>query len=220
MTAENNGKKVALWMMVVAFVALTVSSGYADTFVIDNCKVCPDGTVALSWVGATKDITVEYSTDMKNWIPLPTTKNQWPIKASFWVGTLSNPGTKGFFRVSAGDELFTPAVPFKIITLDMIGIHDSASDNYNSDCLACHSERLKEVSLDHTIPAFHAVHTGVRVPYFGRDNERCLKCHVPGPDFLTYSAGGLRRQVDHIAVGCTFCHGPQSSQPFYEATGQ
>jgi mono/diheme cytochrome c family protein len=96
-------------------------------------------------------------------------------------------------------------IPSKTIGLGLISVHDSESDLYDGNCVGCHGERTNEVALDGVTPAAHATMLGL----FGEENDRCLRCHGAGPDFLTASAGGLREPVDMEGVGCVACHGAQ-----------
>jgi mono/diheme cytochrome c family protein len=99
----------------------------------------------------------------------------------------------------------TPALPAKTIGYELIAIHDPDSGSYNGDCIGCHTDRTNEVALDDVTSAAHARMLGL----FGEGNDRCIRCHGSGPNFLTASAGGLREQVDMANVACAACHGAQ-----------
>lgn len=93
-------------------------------------------------------------------------------------------------------------VPAKQITLEVIGIHDEASENYNGNCTGCHADRLYEVALDGVTPTAHSQ----MLRTLGGTDWLCIACH-PRLDFLTESAANLREQVDIEETGCTSCHG-------------
>lgn len=113
---------------------------------------------------------------------------------------------------AGGDGEGEPALPGKTISFDLIGVHDPASDSYNANCIGCHGDRLDEVALDGVTPAAHATMAGL----FGGGNDRCIACHSEsGPNFLTSSSGGIRKQAGLEAVGCAGCHGPDAAQAFY-----
>jgi hypothetical protein len=99
--------------------------------------------------------------------------------------------------------------PSDSISLSLIGTHTPGSDDYDDDCIGCHGNRLNEVALDGKTPTAHATMKAA----FGTGNARCLACHSGGTDFLSYSALGLRRQVD--VVSCLICHGVGDDPVFY-----
>ena len=136
--------------------------------------------------------------DPASWEPVPG--QEWPIDAGEWVGTLPAGKKMGFLRVSAGS--LSAVIPLKYVQLDLIGIHDFGSANYNGNCISCHGDRTKEVALDGQTPTAHST----MLPLFGEGNDRCLHCHAPGPDFLTYSTGGLRTQINMAETDCFSCH--------------
>ena len=98
-----------------------------------------------------------------------------------------------------------PALPAKTIGYELIAIHDPNSDGYNGNCVGCHTDRTNEVALDGVTAAAHSTMLGL----FGEGNDRCVRCHGSGPNFLTASAGGLREQVDMADAACAACHGAQ-----------
>ena len=98
------------------------------------------------------------------------------------------------------------SIPAKYIDLELIGIHDEASENYNGDCLGCHADRLNEVALDGVTPTAHSR----MLRQFGGAAWLCVACHSR-LDFLTQSASNLREQVDMEETGCTSCHGQNAA---------
>jgi hypothetical protein len=110
-----------------------------------------------------------------------------------------------------------PALPAKRIGLDLIAVHDPSSSLYNGDCTGCHGERTNEVALDGTTPS---AHSRMLFIHQGEGNGRCRACHKQPPDFLNYSAGGLREQVNVEEKvtekdSCTSCHADQGQKPLY-----
>ena len=103
------------------------------------------------------------------------------------------------------------ALPAKNIEFSLICIHDPASDGYNDDCISCHGDRTDEMALDGATPSAHAT----MMSQFGEGNDRCIRCHESGPDFLTASGGGLRAQVDIVGANCVVCHSAQATLAFY-----
>ena len=104
----------------------------------------------------------------------------------------------------------TATIPAKEIELNLIGIHDSDSASFNGNCVGCHGDRTDEVALDGVTPTAHAK----MLTLFGSENDRCVSCHDPGPDFFAYSAAALREQVD--ITSCSSCHGAGQSIEFYD----
>jgi len=188
----------------------------AQVLRITKCDVRPNGTVTLEWQGAVQDVVVEYSTNvvLSNWIPVPATGNHWPINGTNWTGLVplnAAPIAGCFFRVRTTGGQASPPMALQTISFDLIGIHDPGSRNYNANCIGCHGDRTKEVALDGRTPAAHSImlelfDEGIRPAQRVFGNERCLECHRGGPDFLTQSAGGLRKQVDYKKARCIECH--------------
>lgn len=115
----------------------------------------------------------------------------------------------------------TPSVPaelpVKSIDFDLIGVHDPTSGQYDANCIGCHGDRSNEVALDGVTPAAHSV---MQFGFLGQGNERCMACHSNPPDFLSYSAGGLRELVNverDLATesSCTSCHSGGGNLTFY-----
>ncbi len=109
------------------------------------------------------------------------------------------------------------ALPAKTIGLELIGIHDPRSKNYNADCIGCHGDRTNEVALDGVTPAAHST---MLFKSWATGNARCLRCHRDAVDFLSYSAGGLREPVNiernvGLIGSCTSCHSGDWALGFY-----
>jgi hypothetical protein len=109
-----------------------------------------------------------------------------------------------------GEEVVTvpPPAPAKSIGFEVIAVHDPASGRYDANCIGCHGERTNEVALDGVTPAAHST---MQFGFLGTGNERCVSCHKSAPDFLSYSAGGLRELVNverdlALESSCTSCH--------------
>ncbi len=122
------------------------------------------------------------------------------------------------FQIGYNGRGILPAIPPKYITLDVIGIHDLESENYDGDCIGCHGQRKNETALDRTTPASHAQMIAAlgEESYFG--NDLCVYCHQFGTDFLSWSAGGLRKQIGIWEAECALCHlegGSPGSPRFY-----
>ncbi len=101
--------------------------------------------------------------------------------------------------------------PAQHIGLDLVGIHDPDSSQYNADCIGCHGDRTNEVALDGVTPAAHSTMVGpiafADTPVlvsFGEGNARCIACHSNRVDFLSFSAGKLREPVN--TEYCGHCH--------------
>ena len=177
------------------------------TFVLNN-----DGTAALQWQGANTNIVVQFTADVAVplWQPLPGVA--WPITGSNWSGVIPMSPGKGFLRVVTTGGVGTAPIPLKTISLTLIGWHDVQSAQYKQNCIACHGTRTQELALDGTTPTAHSTMLG----QFGTGNARCISCHSVGPDFLTRSAGALRKQLDYEVSACTDCHDKGSALPFYD----
>ena len=105
------------------------------------------------------------------------------------------------FQTDFTGQRVRASIPAKHIDLELIGIHDEASENYNGDCLGCHADRLNEVALDGVTPTAHSQ----MLRTLGGADWLCVACHSR-LDFLTQSASNLREQVDMEETGCTSCH--------------
>jgi hypothetical protein len=168
---------------------------------ITTFKVEKSGKTEIAWTGATNRVVVEVSRSVgqPEWQAIPGT--DWPIEGSKWVGVVPAQWRDAFVRVVTYSAGGAP-LPSKVLSFDVIGIHDSGSTQYNSNCVGCHGNRLTEKSIDGKLPAAHAIMRD----FFGDRPDSCVRCHVPGPDFLTQSAGGLRKQADYERASCYFCH--------------
>lgn len=110
-------------------------------------------------------------------------------------------------------------IPAQYLTMDTIGIHDSGSLFYDGDCIGCHGPRVDEVALDGVTRVAHSKMIMFLTDGAFPTNEACIYCHQVDIDFLTMSAGGLRKQVDIWGAECALCHivgGPPDTPRFYE----
>jgi len=200
--------------------ALPSQAQLASPFKITNLVLNKDGGAVLQWQGADTNIVVQFTADVGApvWQPLPGV--EWPISGTSWSGVIPmSPGT-GFLRVVTTGGVGTTPVPLKTISLELIRWHDLQSDNpssYLGDCVACHGTRTQERALDGTTPSVHSI----MLNFFGQGNDRCKKCHYSGqnssgPDFLTHSAGSLRKQVNYETSRCTVCHAKDGIEPLYD----
>lgn len=128
------------------------------------------------------------------------------------------PGGEGEEPPGGGQGVKVPAaLPAKSIGFELIAIHDPASGQYNGNCVGCHGARVNEVALDGVTPA---AHSRMQFGFLGQGNERCVACHRNPPDFLSYSAGGLREPVNlerelRAESSCTSCHSGDGDLAFY-----
>lgn len=200
--------------LIGAAVAAPVSPPQITAF-----KLEPGRKLTLTWSGTTNPVVVEAAAQLAapDWQPVPGT--DWPIAGTNWSGILPAARANGFIRLVAHPPGGPPR-PSKTISLSLIGIHTVGTDSYNGDCISCHGDRLTEKALDGVTPAAHST----MLLMFGTGNERCVFCHLSGqqpggsagPDFLTGSAGHLRKQVDIIQSDCTVCHRKGSGLEFYD----
>jgi len=175
----------------------------AVPFRITSLAVHPDRMAVLQWEGANTNLVVQFTADITAplWQPVPGV--EWPIAGTNWSGLVPWAPGKGFLRVVTTEGAGTAPVPLKTISLTLIGWHDAQSNQYMRDCIACHGTRTRERALDGTTPTAHAI----MLNEFGTGNSRCLGCHMTGPDFLTGSAGALRKQIFYDQDEfCTDCH--------------
>ncbi|MFQ6092810.1 MAG: hypothetical protein ACE5OR_09030 [bacterium] len=123
---------------------------------------------------------------------------------------------KFIFIMLAGLLMMGAVVVAGIVLADqnLVALHDSASSQYNPDCLTvgCHDTLLKEEkSLDPRVPAIHTK----MIPYVPGYNPRkgvssatCLHCHR-SVDLINKSASALRKNVSpQICVVCHTSAGP------------
>lgn len=101
-------------------------------------------------------------------------------------------------------------------TPNLAALHDRESSSYNSDCLSCHADILKESSTNPRIPGIHQKmlpYTPGYSPTKGPTNATCQKCHFT-VDYEATLAGGIRKQVS--ASSCALCHSPAGpGKPLY-----
>lgn len=93
-----------------------------------------------------------------------------------------------------------------------IPIHDPESAMYigtPQGCVACHTDRSNELSLDPSIKRAHS-----SMIFLASSSQGCKICHVP-PDLIYRSAAGLRQQVDRASCATRTCHGVSGPLPFY-----
>lgn len=171
------------------------------------------GVISLEWSGVSKNIVVQLTPTLTSpdWQPFPG--QDWPIDGTSWTGVVPEGQKDGFIRLLTLAEN-GPPLPSKTISLALIGIHDPDSTAHNGDCISCHGDRTDEKAVDGITVAAH----GAMLPFFGTGNDRCLHCHETGPNFLTGSAGGLRKQTSMVNISCVTCHGKGSTLEFYDTT--
>lgn len=209
-------------IMLACAAVLLLSSGAARAQIVSPFKITSlvlneDKTAVLQWKGADRDIVVQFTADVTSpmWQPLPGV--EWPISGTNWSGAIPLSPGKGFLRVVSTGGVGTAPIPLTTISLALIGWHDPQSDRFYRNCIACHGTRTQERSLDGITPTAHSI----MLSYYGQGNDRCINCHYngpnyTGPDFLTHSAGALRKQVDYEMNGCTACHAKGSVKPLYD----
>ena len=191
-------------------------AGAGTPFKITSFVLNKEGGAALQWQGADTNIVVQFTEDVTSpqWQPLPGV--EWPVSGTSWSGEIRMTLGKGFLRVVTADGVGTAPIPLETISLSLIGWHDPASNKFFQNCIACHGTRTQEVALDGKTPTAHSI----MLSFFGQGNERCYNCHYNGPnngpDFLTSSAGALRKQVNYEISACTVCHAKSSFRPLYD----
>lgn len=102
-------------------------------------------------------------------------------------------------------------------TVNYIALHDSSTDQYNTNCLVCHSDIAEGESLNANYPEIHVK----MLDYASGDDiqEKCIVCHS-NTDLLQHSAANIRRNVD--VEKCAVCHGKKgvaagkSTKQFYQ----
>lgn len=94
-------------------------------------------------------------------------------------------------------------MPAQQIDLSLIGVHDPSSEDYDSDCIGCHGDLLNEYASDGVTLMAHST----MVMLHGTGNDHCTGCHAYGTDFVSYSAGQIRGQIDVERAACVACHG-------------
>lgn len=106
----------------------------------------------------------------------------------------------------------TPSLPNKHVDFSLIATHDPDSPDFNSNCTACHGNRLDEEAPLSDLPAFHGT-----MEFLGADDQRCLwRCHQMGADLLFRTTAHLRADV-YAGFSCasSACHGVNGPVPFY-----
>ena len=189
----------------------------AQPFKITSFVLKQDGTAALQWEGPNTNIVVEFAADYANpvWQPVPGV--EWPVSGNNWTGLMPKTGGTGFLRVTTKGGPSTTPIPMKTISLVQITWHNPEGDKFMRNCISCHGTRTKELALDGTTKKAHSTMLG----FFGGGNDRCISCHYngpkfTGPDFLTHSAGALRKQVNYEVNNCTSCHGKGTDNSLYD----
>ncbi|MHB1308737.1 MAG: hypothetical protein ACYDC1_20330 [Limisphaerales bacterium] len=211
--------RAVLLLCVGTALSLTMSlwAQLAQPFKISSFELNKDGSATLQWQGANTDIVVQFTADVTApaWQPLPGV--EWPISGTNWSGAIPmNPG-EGFLRVVTTGGVGTAPIPLKTISLSLIGWHDPQSDKFYRNCIACHGTRTQERAQDGVTPTAHST----MLSFYGQGNDRCINCHYSGPkhtgpDFLTHSAGAVRKQLNYEVNGCTACHAKGSFVPLYD----
>jgi len=196
--------------MLVAMYAGSHLAYGSETITITQFKIRKEGVLDFAWEGTTNKVTVQLSPSLTSpdWQSIAGV--DWPVTGTHWTGAIPRGRTSSYLRLVSYQPGGT-LLRSKTISLDLIGIHDSGSSAFNADCISCHGDRTKDVALDGKTPAAHAT----MAELFGKGNQACLKCHKTGPDFLTYSGGGLRNQINRNSAGCFSCHDTSSDHPFY-----
>ena len=99
---------------------------------------------------------------------------------------------------------------------NLTAIHDPLSRAYDSNCLSCHADILKQSSSDPRVLAFHQA----MIPYTpgynarkGAQNKNCVTCHRDAIDFRQESGISLRSSVS--IESCVYCHGRSGPGPVY-----
>jgi hypothetical protein len=98
---------------------------------------------------------------------------------------------------------------------NLIALHDSRSDQYETECKSCHEDIHSRETFDPAIPAAHLAMSPFAAGEPGSD-QQCRWCHrtvdlAQGTQTRGKSIGNLRRHVD--ATLCTLCHGPYRDGP-------
>ena len=142
---------VAGWLFALPGQAQIVSPFKITSFVVNQ-----NGSAALQWAGADRDIVVQFTADVTAplWQPLPGV--EWPISGTNWAGAIPMSPGKGFLRVVTTGGVGTAPIPLKTISLSLIGWHDPQSDSFYRNCIACHGTRTQERALDGITPTVHS----------------------------------------------------------------
>ncbi len=93
--------------------------------------------------------------------------------------------------------LVFPAAVFAAET-NLIELHKSSASSSNADCLSCHRDLTKQITLNPKIKTFHRLHLESK----RGTPKNCSDCHQ-SVDLRNGSAAALRRQVDpQLCAGC------------------
>ncbi len=114
----------------------------------------------------------------------------------------------------AAKQLSVPDPPAKYADFSLIGVHDQTSDQYDTDCVQCHSERKSEGALDNSTTSAHST----MGTFLGTGNAQCLNCHTDGSDLVSHTTARLRNDMFSSPVAkCASakCHGVSGPVPFY-----
>lgn len=81
---------------------------------------------------------------------------------------------------------------------NLVELHKNAGKMTNKECLACHADIKKDVTLNKKFKTFHRVHLESKLA----TPKKCADCHQ-SVDVRGGSAAALRKQVDpQICAGC------------------
>ncbi len=81
---------------------------------------------------------------------------------------------------------------------NLVELHKNAGKMSNKECLACHANIKKDVTLSKRIKTYHRVHLESKLD----TPKNCADCHR-SVDVRNGSAAALRKQVDpQICAGC------------------
>ena len=180
---------------------------------ITRFKLDPNGTVVLEWTGSQSNLVLQLSSSITSpdWQPVPGVN--WPIDGTNWTGVVPPGRRQDFVRLAAINQGMA-SMPSQTYSLDLIGIHDPGSANYNANCIGCHGARTNEMALDGRTPTAHSR----KLPAHQVSNAECIRCHEGGADLLSFSHGDLRKQVNLIRNDCAVCHRKGKPKEFYNNT--
>jgi len=81
---------------------------------------------------------------------------------------------------------------------NLVDLHANAGKLNNKECLSCHADIKKDVTLNKKFKTFHRVHLESKL----QTPKNCSDCHQ-SVDLREGSAAALRKQVDpQICAGC------------------
>lgn len=81
---------------------------------------------------------------------------------------------------------------------NLVDLHKNAGKLSNKECLACHKNIKKDVTLNKKFKTYHRVHLESKLA----TPKKCSDCHK-SVDVRNGSAAALRKQVDpQICAGC------------------